>query len=147
MHMVAFFVADWIIDYFFFYLPFIARKVLAIELTQLLFVEPARQWNRRIKARETLLVINKIIQVRWQLPEWRPFTHHFKRERKLELKNITTFNLYLSLFLTTMLCDKLVRPVRRIKYFWAISWVFSGAKCFYLYFLSWLSIFLYLWEF
>ena len=33
--------------------------------------------------------------MRWQLPEWRQFTHHFKPERKLELNNITNSNLYL----------------------------------------------------
>ena len=36
--------------------------------------------------------------MRWQLPEWRPVTHHFKRERKLEPNNITNFNLYLSFY-------------------------------------------------
>ena len=50
---LPFFVADWIIDYFIFYLPFIARKVLAIELTRFLFAEPARQRNRGIRALET----------------------------------------------------------------------------------------------
>ena len=38
---------------FIFYLPFIARKVHAIELTQFLFAEPARQRNRGIRAIET----------------------------------------------------------------------------------------------
>ena len=51
--MVAFFVADLRIDYFFFHLPFIARKVVAIEYRQFLFAEPARQRNREKRALET----------------------------------------------------------------------------------------------
>ena len=47
------FLADWIIDYFIFYFPFIARKALAIELAQFLFAEPARQRNSEIRALET----------------------------------------------------------------------------------------------
>ena len=49
----CFFLADWIIDYLIFYLPFIAHKALAIELTQVLFAEPARQRNREMRALET----------------------------------------------------------------------------------------------
>ena len=49
----GFFLADWIIDYFIFYLPLIARKVLAIELTQFLFAEPAKQRSKEIRALET----------------------------------------------------------------------------------------------
>ena len=41
---------DWIIHYFIFYFPFIAQKVLAIELTQSLSAEPARQRKWRGKS-------------------------------------------------------------------------------------------------